>query len=150
LLDFIHFPQFEAQSSAMRIHESCKPKGWLPMLSLPNTFLRVIAIFAPVFSWSVWLHAKVLITGAILAPGTRTVSSILRVMGHADEPHFQNYHRVLNRAVWSPLKASQLLLRLLIALFVPWGPVVVGLDERSCRANVRQIRIGSKHAMISP
>jgi hypothetical protein len=22
--------------------------------------------------------------------------------------------------------------------------------ERSCRANVRQIRIGSKHAMISP
>jgi DDE superfamily endonuclease len=99
------------------------------MLSLPNTFLSVIAIFAPVFSWSVWLHANVLITGAILAPGTRTVSSILRVMGHADEPHFQNYHRVLNRAVWSPLKASHLLLRLLIAIFVPWGPVVVGLDE---------------------
>lgn len=99
------------------------------MLSLPTPFLSVIAIFAPVFSWSVWLHAKVLLTGAILAPGTRTVASILRVMGHADDPHFQNYHRVLNRAVWSPLKASRLLLRLLIALFVPWGPVVVGLDE---------------------
>jgi len=99
------------------------------MLSLPTPFLSVIAIFAPVFSWSVWLHAKVLITGAILAPGTRTVTSILRIMGHADEPHFQNYHRVLNRAVWSPLKASRLLLRLLIAIFVSWGPVVVGLDE---------------------
>ena len=99
------------------------------MLSLPITFLSVIAIFAPVFSWSVWQHAKVLITGAILAPGTRTVASILRVMGHADDTHFQNYHRVLNRAVWSPLKASRLLLRFLIAIFVPWGPVVMGLDE---------------------
>jgi len=99
------------------------------MLSLPTPFLSVIAIFAPVFSWSVWLHAKVLLTGAILAPGTRTVASILRIMGHADAPHFQNYHRVLNRAVWPPLKASRLLLRLLMAIFVPWGPVVVGLDE---------------------
>ena len=99
------------------------------MLSLPITLLSVIAIFAPVFSWSVWLHAKVLITGAILAPGTRTVTSILRIMGHAEDPHCQNDHRVLNRAVWSPLKASRLLLRLLIAIFVPWGPVVVGLDE---------------------
>ena len=105
------------------------------MLSLPIIFLSVISIFAPVFSWSVWQHAKVLITGAILAPGTRTVTSILRIMGHADDPHFQNYHRVLNRAVWSPLKASRLLLRLLIAIFVPWGPVVVGLDE-TCRRGV--------------
>ena len=99
------------------------------MLSLPNTFLSVIAIFAPVFSWSVWLQAKVLITGAILTPGTRTVASILRTMGHADDPHFQGYHRVLNRAVWSPLQASRLLLRFLIAVFVPWGPVLFGLDE---------------------
>lgn len=99
------------------------------MLSLPTPFLRVIAIFAPVFSWSVWRHAKLLLTGVILAPGTRTVTSILRIMGHADDPHFQNYHRVLNRAVWSPLKASRLLLRFLMAILVPWGPVVVGLDD---------------------
>jgi len=29
------------------------------------------------------------------------------------EPDYQTYHRVLNRAVWSPLTASRLLLRLL-------------------------------------
>jgi hypothetical protein len=63
------------------------------MLSLPTTFTSVISIFVPVFSRSTWQHAKVLLTGAILAPGTRTVASILRIMGKADEPHFQTYHR---------------------------------------------------------
>ena len=110
------------------------------MLSLPNTFLSIIAIFAPVFSWSVWLQAKVLMTGAILTPGARTVTSILRTMGHTDDPHFQGYHRVLNRAVWSPLKASRLLLRFLIAVFVPWGPVLFGLDETIERRRGPQIK----------
>ena len=59
------------------------------MLSLPDTFLSVISIFVPVFSRPVWQHAKVLLTGAVLAPGTRTVASILRIMGKTDEPHFQ-------------------------------------------------------------
>ena len=43
------------------------------MLSLPIAFSSVIGIFAPGFSRPVWQHAKVLITGAILAPGQRTV-----------------------------------------------------------------------------
>ena len=99
------------------------------MLSLPTTCISVIAVFAPVFSKPVWQHVKVLITGAILAPGRRTVTAVLRVMGFSTDPHFQRYHRVLNRAVWSPLMASRLLLRLLVAMFVPWGVVVCGLDD---------------------
>jgi len=67
--------------------------------------------------------------GAILAPGKRTVTSALRVMGLSDEPQFQIYHRVLNRAVWSCRHASLILLRLLVAAFVPTGPVVLGLDD---------------------
>ena len=124
----------------MRIHESLNPKGWLVMRSLPNTFLSVIAIFAPVFSWPVWLSAKVLLTGAILAPGNRTVASILRIMGLADDPHFQTYHRVLNRAAWSPLKASRLLLRFLVAIFTLWREVLVfGLDDTIERRRGKQI-----------
>jgi DDE superfamily endonuclease len=82
------------------------------MLSLPITFISVMAVFAPVCSKPVWQYAKVLLTGAILAPGRRTVTAVLRVMGRSTEPHFQRDHRVLNRAVWSPLTASRLLLRL--------------------------------------
>ena len=83
------------------------------MLSLPIAFSSVIGIFAPVFSRPVWQHVKVLLTGAVLVPGQRTVTAILRIMGLSAAPHFQTYHRVLNRAVWSPLHASRLLLRLL-------------------------------------
>jgi DDE superfamily endonuclease len=125
----------------MRIHEFFKPIGWHAMLSLPTTFTSVISIFVPVFSRSTWQHAKVLLTGAILAPGTRTVASILRIMGKADEPHFQTYHRVLNRAVWSPLKASRFLLRFLLAIFIPWWePLVFGLDDTIERRRGKQIQ----------
>jgi hypothetical protein len=113
----------------MRIHQTFDLKGPLIMISLPNTFVSVIAIFAPVFSWPVWQHAKVLIAGAILAPGSRTVTSILRILGLADDPHFQTYHRVLNRAVWSPLKASRLLLRFLVAIFTQSETLVFGIDD---------------------
>ena len=73
------------------------------MLSLPTPFLSVMAVFAPVFSKPVRPHVKVLLTGASLAPGKRTVTSALRVMGLSAAAHFQTYHRVLNRAVWLPL-----------------------------------------------
>ncbi|HWQ11329.1 MAG TPA: transposase [Roseiflexaceae bacterium] len=81
------------------------------------------------FSERVWEWAKILIVGAILAPGKRTVSAALRVMELSKEAQFQNYHRVLNRAVWSPPAASRILLRLLVATFVPpAAPIVLGLD----------------------
>jgi hypothetical protein len=124
----------------MGIYESFKSKGWRAMLSLPNPFLSVISIFVPVFSRPVWQHAKVLLTGTILAPGTRTLASILRIMGLADEPHFQTYHRVLNRAVWSSLQASRFLLRFLIAVFIPWGVLTFGLDDTIERRRGKQIK----------
>lgn len=77
---------------------------------------------------------------SILAPGKRTVTSALQIVGLSQEKHFQNYHRVLNRAVWSGLKLSRTLLSLLIKTFVPSGPVVLGLDdtiERRRGANIK-------------
>jgi DDE superfamily endonuclease len=125
----------------MRIHESLNPKGSLVMLSLPNTFLSVISIFVPVFSRPLWQHVKVLLTGAILAPGNRTVASILRIMGLADAPHFQTYHRVLNRATGSSLHASRFLLGFLVTIFTPWWePLVFGLDDTIERRRGKQIK----------
>ncbi|HZI75656.1 MAG TPA: transposase [Gemmatimonadales bacterium] len=80
-----------------------------------------------------------LLIGAILAPGTRTVASLLRICGLMRERHFVNYHRVLNRAAWSPLLASRLLLRLLIETFAPNGPVVLGLDDTIERRRGKRI-----------
>ncbi len=57
-----------------------------------------------------WRHARLLLLGAILTPGQRTVSSILRIVGLRRERHFVNYHRVLNRAVWNSRQSARLLL----------------------------------------
>ena len=80
------------------------------MLLLPKEFLSLMLLFAPLFGQRIWQTVLVLVVGAILAPGKRTVSAILRVMGLHHEPHFQNYHRVLSRAVWSSHKACHILL----------------------------------------
>ncbi len=99
------------------------------MHTLPATMIRVLAPFAPLFSRRVWQHVQVLVAGAILAPGQRTVSSALRAMGLDQEQRFHRYHRVLSRAAWSSREASRVLLRLLVEAFVPDEPLVLGIDE---------------------
>jgi hypothetical protein len=92
--------------------------------------VQVLAPFAPLFSKRIWQHAQLLLVGAILAPGRRTVSSALRAMGLDQEKRFHRYHRVLSRASWSSREAGRVLLGLLVEAFVPEGdPLVVGIDE---------------------
>jgi DDE superfamily endonuclease len=97
--------------------------------TLPAEMIRVLTLFAPLFSKSVFQHVQVLLAGAILAPGKRTVASALRAMGLEEERRFCRYHRVLSRATWSSREASRLLLGLLVEAFVPEGPLVLGVDE---------------------
>jgi hypothetical protein len=98
--------------------------------TLPTTMIRLLSPFTPLFSKRVFQHAQVLLAGAILAPGRRTVSSALRAMGLDQQKRFHRYHRVLNRASWSSQEVSCVLLRLLVEAFVPEGdPLVVGIDE---------------------
>ena len=107
---------------------------------LPSRFAEVILTFAPLFlQQRTWDHAGMLLIGAILAPGQRTVTSLLRIMGLSGERRFVNYHRVLNRAVWSSRAASRLLLGLLITTLMPAGPVVLGLDDTIERRRGKRI-----------
>jgi DDE superfamily endonuclease len=99
------------------------------MLTRPVTLTRWIVRFAPLLSKRVWEHAQVLIVGALLAPGKRTVSAVLRVLGLEHEPQFQKYQRVLNRARWSGLAVARVLLGLVVETFVATGPVVIGIDD---------------------
>ncbi|WP_026596123.1 IS701 family transposase [Methylohalobius crimeensis] len=99
------------------------------MGGLPPDVLSIIKVFAPLFSKRVWQRAQVLLIGAILTPGRRTVAAVLRVMGLGEERRFKNYHRVLSRARWSGLASSRLLLGLLIQAFAWQGPLVMGLDD---------------------
>jgi hypothetical protein len=100
------------------------------MLTLPNDIMPIIGAFRQVFSERVWDWAQILLVGSILAPHIRTVTSALRVMGLSQDKQFQNFHRVLNRAKWSGLTASKILLGLLIAAFIASDvPLLLGADE---------------------
>jgi hypothetical protein len=87
-----------------------------------------------------WRHAQTLLLGALLAPGQRTVCAILRIGGLCREQHFVNYHRVLNRAVWHDRLGTRLLLDLLVAAFVPCGPVLLGIDDTIERRRGKRIK----------
>ena len=109
------------------------------MPRLPARFAEVILCFAPLFFQRSWRHAEVLLVGAILAPGQRTVASILRISGLCRERRFVNYHRVLNRAAWSGRAAARVLLGLLLDAFLPAGPVLLGLDDTIERRRGKRI-----------
>ena len=103
------------------------------MRNLPMAIIHVLRQFEAVFSERVWDYAKVLLVGAILAPGTRTVTAALRVLGLSADRQFQNYHRVLNRGTWSSRALSRILLHLLVQAFAPANTPLVA---RSCRPSL--------------
>jgi hypothetical protein len=104
-------------------------------MDLPPEILTILANFAPLFSQRVWPHAHTLLLGALLVNGRRTVASALRIMGLAQEPHFTNYHRVLNRAAWSALAAAKILLGLIVALLPLDAPIIFAVDDTIERRN---------------
>lgn len=110
------------------------------MRRLPLQIIYVLRHFELVFSERVWEWVKILLIGAILAPGKRTVTACLRVMGLSHEPQFQAFHRVLNRDRWSSRQLSRVMLSLLLQAFVPTdAPVILGIDEHLERRRGRKI-----------
>lgn len=100
------------------------------MTTFPAEGLKAIVAFQNLFSKRTFTLLQVLLSGALLASGSRTICAVLRYCGLGSEKAFCKYHRFLSRARWSGLKAARILLKLLIEDFCkPDGPLVFGLDE---------------------
>src|SRR3954470_11044602 len=97
--------------------------------SVPAVLAAWLQPFAASFTPAVWRHVLIQVAGVVLAPGRRTVTATLRVMGLDQEAGFAVYHRVLSLGRWSSRAVAHRLLLLLVAAFVPTGPGVVGLDD---------------------
>jgi hypothetical protein len=107
---------------------------------MPCELMNFVIAFAELFSKPVFQRVKVLVTGAILAPASRTVTNALRVTGLSQEKHFQQYHRVLSRASWSSLRCSKVLLGLLIKVFRLDHQLVIGFDDHLERRRGQKIK----------
>ena len=111
------------------------------MLTLPEAIIPIPQPFSTLFQQRTWVKAQVLLVGDVLAPRKRTVTSALGVMGLSDDDGFAKYHHVLNRATWSSLRLSRILLLLLIQRFDHGdGPLVFGIDETIERRRGSRIR----------
>jgi hypothetical protein len=103
--------------------------------------IQLLSAFSIAFTAPAFAKVLVLIFGTILAPGRRTVTAALRMMGLADDPHFSKYHRVLNRDRWSPWVVSKILLNLIIMICLPAGmPLLLVIDETLERRGGKQIK----------
>lgn len=110
------------------------------MFTIPEPIAAVLSCFSGLFSSRIWQHVQLLVVGAILCPGKRTISAILCVMELSQERRFGKYHRVLSRAVWSSRKVARRLLVHLISTFIPSGVVVMGIDDTIERRKGKRIR----------
>ncbi len=100
------------------------------MVSLPLWMIAILSEFAPaIYGISTWYKIEVLVAGAILARGQRTVSAILRVMGLSQDRNYAMYHHVLSRAAWAGPEISAILLRVRLAHFDVGDPLVFGIDD---------------------
>jgi hypothetical protein len=95
---------------------------------MPPEIMNLLMPFAPVFQARTWGKIQEMVIGAILTPGKRTVSSVLRVLGKSQEAGYAKYHHVLSRAKWSGRELSERLLRLVVGTLGS-DPLVLGIDE---------------------
>src|SRR4051812_5998238 len=97
--------------------------------TVPRILVEWLWPFVGCFTASTWIHVPVLVAGAVLCPGRRTVTATLRVTGLDQTASFAVYHRVLSTARWSARMPARQLLVLLVIAFVPHGPVIIALDD---------------------
>ena len=97
--------------------------------AVPHILRQWLSPFRFWFTAPSWEHLLVLVMGALLSPGKRTVTACLRITGRAGVSNFAAYHQLLNRARWNPRTLAACLLSIIVARLVPEGPVVIGMDD---------------------
>lgn len=111
------------------------------MLILPPGFQSTISVFSTAFRKDVWPKAQLLLTGAILCPGSRTVCNLLRSVGLQGERCFPKFHRLLSLDKWSAKWISGVLLDMLVHTFsAPGEALVFGIDDTIERRWGRKIK----------
>jgi hypothetical protein len=117
------------RDSNLAMNKHHRPREAAAATTPPPVVAVLMNPFREFFTAPVWNHLLVLIAGIVLAPGKRTVSAALRVMGLGGAKDFARYHYVLNHARWSSRAVARKLLAMIIKNFLPSGPVVIGIDD---------------------
>jgi hypothetical protein len=93
---------------------------------------QVHAVFGPLalpFTRPTHHRFVLLALAAILTLGGRTIANLLRCLGALAPGHFSSYHRVFSHRHWSPWKLAHRFAHMVLARFVPQGPIELAGDD---------------------
>jgi hypothetical protein len=113
--------------------------------TIPNDPVPLLALFAPAFTPATFGRAHLLAVAAILTTGRRTVSNLLRTLGHLAQGAPSSYHRVLSEAKWSGLRLAALLTRFLLTRCWPAGTVTLVGDDTVSAHPGRKVHGKGRH-----
>ena len=98
-------------------------------MTVPACVIPVLTMFRPVFSDPTSHRFLILVLAAILTPGRRTVTNLLRTVRYQAQGHASSYHRVCSRRRWSTWALARTLITFLLDYVVPPGPVLLAGDD---------------------
>ncbi len=98
-------------------------------MNIPDFALPVLTGLRPTFSTPTYNRFLVLLLGALLTTGRRTITNVLRAVRHQAPGHASSYHRVFSQRHWSPWSLARGLMTFLLAHVVPTGPVFLAGDD---------------------
>jgi hypothetical protein len=98
-------------------------------MNVPDFALPILTRLRPTFSSPTYHRFLVLLLGALLTTGRRTITNILRTVRHQAPGHGSSYHRVFSQRQWSTWVMARALIRFLLEHVVPPGPVLLAGDD---------------------
>jgi hypothetical protein len=113
--------------------------------SIADDALPILSLFSPAFTPATFCRAQLLAVAAILTTGRRTVSNLLRTLGHLARGAPSSYHRVLSDARWSGLRLAALLARFVLRRYWPAGTITLVGDDTVTEHPGRKVYGKAKH-----
>lgn len=98
-------------------------------MNIPTFARPVLTMLRPTLSTPTYERFLVLLLGALLTTGRRTITNILRTVRHQAPGHASSYHRVCSRRRWSTWVMARALIRFLRDHVVQPGPVLLAGDD---------------------
>lgn len=112
---------------------------------LPESFLALLALFAPCFHAPSAANFTLLVGGWVHCLGRRTITAVALASGAVGVQHVSTLHRFFSRARWSMDEVGHVLFRLALAWMPADQPVLLLVDDTLARKGGKCISLASMH-----
>jgi hypothetical protein len=112
---------------------------------IPGEAFALLHPFASVFTQPTFQRFVVVLLGAILTTGRRTMANILRTVGGLAKGDTSSFNRVFSQARWSGLQAACILARFIIRHFYPQGVILLAGDDTVDEHRGKKVYGKSRH-----